>query len=191
MIVQRRSIPFALAVLLLAGACAAQKPVETPAEDPGAGSAAEIEGYLRDEPVEPEPVPETTPQDLLAAEDITGTGSLGEGYTIAGLENVYFDFDSSTLPSDMRSALEDNVRYLEQNPGLLVQIEGHCDERGTEEYNLALGQRRAESVREYMVRRGIDPARLTTISYGEERPADPGHDETAWAQNRRVTFVIR
>jgi len=80
---------------------------------------------------------------------------------------------------------------MKKNPGAKVQIEGHCDERGTPEYNLALGQRRADSTKKYLVNLGIDGSRLSTISYGEEKPADPGHNEAAWAKNRRAVFDIR
>jgi peptidoglycan-associated lipoprotein len=104
------------------------------------------------------------------------------------LDVVYFDFDQATLSDLAKETLVRNAEWLRSNPQVRVQIEGHCDERGTAEYNLALGQRRAEAVRGYLASLGIDGSRLVTISYGKERPADPGHSEEAWARNRRVEF---
>jgi peptidoglycan-associated lipoprotein len=104
------------------------------------------------------------------------------------LENVYFDFDKATLTDQAKDTLVRNAQWLREHPQVRVQVEGHADERGTSEYNLALGERRAESVKNYLLSLGIDGSRLVTISYGEERPADPGHNEEAWAKNRRVEF---
>jgi len=105
-----------------------------------------------------------------------------------GLKKVYFDFDQSNLTSESRANLEHNAAVLKEYPDIRVLIEGHCDERGTIEYNLALGSRRALAGRNYLINLGIDPDRLATISYGEERPADPRHNEEAWAKNRRADF---
>jgi len=106
------------------------------------------------------------------------------------LNTVYFDYDRSDVRSDQRGALADNASTAEAHPEINVTIEGYCDERGTNEYNMALGQRRADSVKRYLVNYGIDPSKLNTVSYGEERPADPGSDETAWRRNRRAEFAI-
>ncbi len=106
------------------------------------------------------------------------------------LQPVYFDFDQATLTEEAKAILRQNAVWLKNNPEAKVQIEGHCDERGTDEYNLALGDRRAQVVKNYLVSLGIAPTRLATISYGEEYPVDPGHDETAWAKNRRAEFNI-
>jgi peptidoglycan-associated lipoprotein len=103
---------------------------------------------------------------------------------------VYFDFDRATIKPGETGKIEEVAKYLQANPMHAVQIEGHCDERGTEQYNLSLGERRALSVREYLVTAGIQPDRVFTISYGESRPADPGHNEAAWAKNRRGVFVL-
>ena len=103
---------------------------------------------------------------------------------------VYFDFDRATIKPNETGKIEEVAKYLQANPTHAVQIEGHCDERGTEQYNLSLGERRALSVREYLVTAGIQPDRIFTISYGESRPADPGHNEAAWAKNRRGVFVL-
>ena len=106
------------------------------------------------------------------------------------LEDVFFDFDKSALRPSDRAVLTRNAQTLQQHPDLRVTIEGHCDERGTREYNLALGDRRARAVRDFLVRFGIDAARLEIVSYGEERPFAIGHDESSWALNRRAHFVI-
>jgi len=105
-------------------------------------------------------------------------------------EDIYFDFDKSTLTAAAQDNLLRKAQWLRENSDATVTIEGHCDERGTAEYNLALGDRRAESAKAFLVDLGIDPARLTTISYGEERPVDPRHTEEAWAKNRRDHFVV-
>ncbi len=105
-----------------------------------------------------------------------------------GLETVYFDYDSYALRPDAMATLQKNAEKIKQVPGVMIQLAGHCDERGTQEYNLALGEKRALAVRDYLIKLGIPAERLVTISYGEEFPADPGHNETAWAKNRRVEF---
>lgn len=105
-------------------------------------------------------------------------------------EDIYFSFDSAALSRTAQEKLREKARWMMQNPGVSAVIEGHCDERGTSEYNLALGDRRAESAKAYMINLGISPARLVTISYGEERPVDPRHNEEAWARNRRAHFEI-
>jgi len=103
---------------------------------------------------------------------------------------VYFDFDRATIKPSETGKIEEVAKCLQANPTHAVQTEGHCDERGTEQYNLSLGERRALSVREYLVTAGIQPDRIFTISYGESRPAEPGHNEAAWAKNRRGVFVL-
>lgn len=103
-------------------------------------------------------------------------------------KNIYFDFDKSDIKPESRPVLEKIAVYLLKNPALDLLIEGHCCEIGTNEYNLALGERRALSARRYLIGLGVASGRLQTISYGEERPVDPGHDETARAKNRRTEF---
>ena len=106
------------------------------------------------------------------------------------LKDIRFDFDKYSLrPSDVE-ILKGNSALLKKYPGMKFQVEGHCDERGTGEYNLALGERRANSVKNYLVSLGIEPGRISTISYGEERPFSSEHNEEAWAKNRRAHFVI-
>jgi peptidoglycan-associated lipoprotein len=105
-------------------------------------------------------------------------------------ENVYFDFDTSTLDDNAQELLKQKAEWLRDNPDAKIVIEGHCDERGTNAYNLALGERRADSVKMFLENLGIAGTRMTTISYGEEKPIDPGHNEEAWAKNRRAAFVL-
>jgi len=134
-----------------------------------------------------------------------GAGALGEGgaygvplanavrapfQEVAELETVYFDFDQSVILQDAASILDRNAAWISTNANFHIQIEGHCDERGTLEYNINLGQLRADAVREYLVMSGIDPGRLHSISYGEERPMDTGMGETSLAKNRRVQFLV-
>jgi peptidoglycan-associated lipoprotein len=105
-------------------------------------------------------------------------------------DDIHFEFDSSTLTPEAQLKLKKKSEWLQNNPEATATIEGNCDERGTSEYNLALGDRRATSAKNFLVDLGISASRLTTISYGEERPIDPGHNEAAWAKNRRCHFVI-
>ena len=106
-------------------------------------------------------------------------------------DRVFFDFDKYNLKDEARATLEAQAAWLQKYPNVTVTIEGHADERGTREYNLALGERRANSAKDYLVFLGIDPGRITTVSYGEERPVALGSNEAAWAQNRRAVTVVR
>ncbi len=103
---------------------------------------------------------------------------------------VFFGYDSAELSAEARQILEENSRWFRQYQGATIAVEGHCDERGTEEYNLALGDRRAQAATTYLIQLGIGSDRLESISYGEEQPFDPGHNEAAWANNRRAQFVV-
>jgi len=105
-------------------------------------------------------------------------------------EHVYFDFDKSELKPEARETLNKKAAWLRANPEYKVRIEGNCDERGTNEYNMALGERRANAAWKYLNALGVSGNRMSTISYGEERPADPGHNEEAWAKNRRDEFKL-
>jgi peptidoglycan-associated lipoprotein len=107
------------------------------------------------------------------------------------LKDVFFDFDKAMVREDQKAALTENISWLKANPGAKILLEGHCDERGTAEYNLALGERRAKAVKDYLVGGGIPADRVSTISYGEERPFVLGHDESAWKWNRRGHFVLQ
>ena len=105
-------------------------------------------------------------------------------------EIVYFAFDSYSLNADSQGALSGLADYLKTNQSAFIQIEGHCDERGSVEYNLALGDRRANKVKEHLINLGVSPDRLSTISYGEEKPVSSGQSESAWGKNRRAEFII-
>lgn len=106
------------------------------------------------------------------------------------LATVYFDYDESIIREDQRAVMNANSEMLFKNREVRVQITGHCDERGTEEYNLALGQRRADAVKTYLTMYGVDGSRISTLTYGEQRPADTGTTEAAWSKNRRCEFTI-
>jgi peptidoglycan-associated lipoprotein len=109
--------------------------------------------------------------------------------TIIG--DIFFDFDSSALSDEAQEQLKQNAAWMQSHPFPAVTVEGHCDERGTDEYNIALGERRAEAARNYLVTLGVKSNRLTAVSFGEEKPFDPGHNEEAWAKNRRDHFVTK
>ena len=109
----------------------------------------------------------------------------------APLKDVFFDYDKASIRDDQKAALTDNAGWLKGNTGAKVLLEGHCDERGTAEYNLALGERRAKAVKDYLVAAGVAADRVSTISYGKERPFVLGHDESAWKWNRRGHFVLQ
>ncbi|MGH7380771.1 MAG: peptidoglycan-associated lipoprotein Pal [Candidatus Methylomirabilales bacterium] len=106
------------------------------------------------------------------------------------LQDVFFDFDKAIIRDDGKQALNADIQWLKVNSAVRIKVEGHCDERGTTEYNLALGERRAKVVRDYLAAGGIDAKRISTISYGKERPFVQGHDESAWKWNRRGHFVV-
>jgi peptidoglycan-associated lipoprotein len=106
------------------------------------------------------------------------------------VKDAFFGYDDANLNADAQSALTDSANWLKQHRDFNLLIEGHCDERGTEQYNLALGDRRANQAKQFLMTLGIDGARIRTVSYGEERPFDPGHDESAWAKNRRDHLVL-
>jgi len=117
-------------------------------------------------------------------------GIEGQVWESTLLKDIHFQFDQYDLTEEARNILTEDAKVLSNHPSLKIQIEGHCDERGNNQYNLALGERRAMSARLYLVKLGVQESRLSTISYGKERPLDPEHTEEAWATNRRCHFVI-
>lgn len=130
-----------------------------------------------------------SPSDGLGVDG--GYSSAGDaGYAFSEMDIVYYGYDSFTLSSEARDSLKKNADWMKANPNARIQIEGHCDERGTVEYNMALGDRRANSAKAYLERLGVEGSRIETLSYGKERPADLGHSESAWARNRRAVFVL-
>jgi peptidoglycan-associated lipoprotein len=140
----------------------------------------------------PPTVEGTGTTDVGPGHGIVGTEIPGEGLdgTLYGLEDVHFEFDKSSLSPEAQEVLRRNADWLRTNSSTMIEVEGHCDERGTIEYNLALGDRRARSAKDFLVNLGIGAARMRTISYGKEMPMDAGHTEGAWAKNRRAHFTI-
>jgi peptidoglycan-associated lipoprotein len=182
-----------LAPLLLSGGCAKKATRGNTASTAESESAREPvesaggrEGASKSDSVEP--IRERIPESVnIGAE----TGSAAGAGTAAGaLETVYFDYDSTDLGETSRASLRNNADWLQAHPKARVEIAGHCDDRGTIDYNLALGDRRAGAVRAYLAGLGIDASRMTTVSYGEERPAAPGSDEEARSKNRRAEFLL-
>jgi len=135
---------------------------------------------------ENEPPPTGTGAVALAPENSDGGESI---FDSSALSTIYFNYDAYTLEKNEKDKLMDNANFLSENKQTKILIAGHCDERGTTEYNLALGERRARSAFVYLTDLGISPKRLTPVSFGEERPADNGHNEKAWALNRRAEFL--
>jgi len=122
-----------------------------------------------------------------SSEDFAVSDPSGEGGPLA---DIHFDYDQSTLSDEARGILEKHALWMQNHREAKVMVEGHCDERGTVEYNLALGNQRAQVTRDYLASLGVAADRLRTTSYGKERPLDPGHDEAAWARNRRAHFAV-
>ena len=142
----------------------------------------------------PAPAPAAAPAPAPAPAPTPGKGPAPAAPPAASAmvmeEDIYFDFDKSTLTPAAQDNLMKKAAWLRANPNAGVAIEGHCDERGTNEYNLALGDRRADSAKAFLVDLGIAASRLTTVSYGEERPVCSQHDEECWSKNRRANFVV-
>jgi peptidoglycan-associated lipoprotein len=134
------------------------------------------------------------PEDTGAKDEFpkdTGAVETVETVELTELSTIYFDYDKATIRADQRGNLQSDAKSLQGQPDLgLVTLQGHCDERGSEEYNLALGERRAASVKKYLVDLGVPSSRLKTVSFGESKPAVAGHDESAWKWNRRVDFGV-
>lgn len=138
-------------------------------------------------------MPSTTPAPTPVAQEPVVKDDSFSSETAAAVEpfeTIYFDLDSYVLRQDARDALTKNSQWMMKTATGKVRLEGNCDERGSDEYNLALGEKRAKAAKSYLVALGVPAERLDTISYGKEKPADPGHNEAAWAKNRRVDFVI-
>ena len=178
-----------LLVVLGAAACAKKqapiaRPMPPPAP-PGTGTSASRP------PAPPEPVAEPTlvPPEPVR-DDAISSASLDDLNRNSPLKPVFFELDSSELGPEAQRSLDENAATLKKYATWAVTIEGHCDERGTAEYNLALGERRSVAARAYLVSLGIPADRLRTVSYGKEFPFDPGHDESAFSKNRRAHFVI-
>lgn len=135
----------------------------------------------------PAPTPTATTEEPSAT--VNDTDAAGPSGELLSKRIVYFDFDSSAIRADSRSVVDAHARYLAGNPAQKVRVEGHADERGSREYNIGLGERRGQSVRQALLLQGVAEAQMTTVSYGEERPAVAGSDEQAYAANRRVEII--
>lgn len=171
---------------LFVGGCAKKELVKGEGEvSTTSASEAPVTGK---QPVKEEAVQERTVKE--APSTVKEEATTAASQAIESLENIYFDFDSYVLTAKSREVLTRNAEAMKKNSSISVQIAGNCDERGSDEYNLALGEKRAKSAMNYMSTLGVPASRLSTISYGKEKPADPGHDEAAWAKNRRDEFVI-
>lgn len=196
-------LAFACFTLVFMASCAT---TTTTVDEPA--TAAGDEEAARPTDVEPEEAPDKEAPAVTAKVEPTGPEELSEQEKQERLmelqrqqqlaeeirkfesENIYFDFDKYDLKPPARANLREKAEWLRLNPEYSIRIEGHCDERGTNEYNLALGERRAHSAKRFLMALGISEDRIATISYGEERPAQLGHYETAWAKNRRDEFSL-
>lgn len=162
---------FALLAVSLMTGCSSKKPRPDDASV-AAGAETEADG-----------VPTVVDKEMIT--DPMGSDS----GRIEGLNTVYFEYDQARLTPEARRILAENAEWIKNHPGLTIQVEGHTDSRGSIEYNLALGERRAKSVKSYLETLGVDPKRLTIISYGKEKPIAHGENEEAWSRNRRANFV--
>ncbi len=148
-----------------------------------------FKGEIKGKAVKPESIEEAKISEKESGLSEENIGKAQENINFK-LRDIHFDFDSSTIKPQDIPFLETLAQWLISHPKYKLIIEGHCDERGSEMYNLALGQRRADAVKKFLVNLGVSPDRITTISYGEEKPIDPRHCEEAWAKNRRCHFII-
>lgn len=165
---------------IVAGGCTKKQMVQ---DDDALSQAPAVTGDTSSATPAPTPVAQepVVKDDSLSTETATA---------VEPFETIYFDLDSYVLRQDARDALNKNAQWLLKQTTAKVRLEGNCDERGSDEYNLALGEKRAKAAKSYLVTLGVPAERLDTISYGKEKPVDPGHNEAAWAKNRRVDFVI-
>ena len=174
-------LALSVAALVSVG-CAKKQTVKSEGtQAPPASAPAPIgEAPVKEAPPAPAVVAPATPPGVAVTEEKRSQ-----------FDDVRFDFDKSEVNGDGRKTCQTVADYLKKNPKAKLLIEGHCDERGTAEYNLALGERRATAVMTYLVSLGVPKAALSTVSFGKEKPLDPGHDEGAWAKNRRAHFVLK
>jgi peptidoglycan-associated lipoprotein len=169
---------------LVATGCAKKQTVKSEGtQGTGAASAPIGEAPVKEAP------PAPPPSDQFASAAEAGVAVTEE--KPSQFDDVRFDFDKSELTEDGRRTSQAVADYMKKNPKAKLLIEGHCDERGTAEYNLALGERRATAVMTYLVSLGVPKAALSTVSFGMEKPLDPGHNDAAWAKNRRAHFVVK
>lgn len=180
----KKLLIFSLAILLVLSFSASckKKVKEVPPPPPAPQAQEQPKVEKVEEPVVKEPV--------LTEEEIFQKKTLEEINQEKPLAMIFFDYDKYNIREDAVPVLEANAQWLKKHPTVKILIEGHCDERGTEEYNLALGEKRAKSTMDYLISLGIPAERMRIISYGKSQPLDPGHNESAWAKNRRAQFLI-
>src|SRR3954464_2168125 len=189
------AVTLALLAAVVVPACQKKKPVIAPTTSVAPSTVPEVPLTVTTATAQPV----TEPNDFVAPKTDTVTtevlpNDIGELNRVAQsrgyIADAFFEYNEASLSSDAQTALTNSATWLKKNGQYNLLIEGHCDERGTEQYNLALGDRRANQAKEYLVTLGVDASRIRTLTYGEERPFDPGHDESAWAKNRRDHLVL-
>jgi peptidoglycan-associated lipoprotein len=169
--------------------CAKKQTVTSEAPAPSAAAAGkESSAGVKSEAIKSEAAPGAGTK-VAAAEAAAGMAVTEEKASL--FQDIRFDFDKSFIRDDAKPTLAKVAEYMKKNAGAKLSIEGHCDERGTSEYNMALGDRRADSARKYLASLGVSGNALSTVSFGKEKPLDPGHNEEAWAKNRRAHFVLK
>jgi len=175
-----KKLVISLLLVNLLAACASQKPKEPVAEAKAA--------VVAETPKAAAPVPETAAPEssLVAAPAVPPVDSFNDPNSILARRNVYYPFDVSVVQNADKPVVEAHAKYLSENANRKVRLEGNCDERGSDEYNLALGQRRADGVKKMLLVGGVKDSQIKAVSYGEEKPKTTGHDEASWAQNRRT-----
>jgi len=173
-------IGFTLVALALASACSGPKPKPGPAAAPGSAVPAQSASSAG---------ADTSSAAGNALANGSGAGTAGPADAALQKRTIYFEFDSSDIKPEFAELVSAHARYLSSNASIRVRLEGNTDERGSREYNIGLGERRAQAVRRALMLQGVAESQITTVSYGEERPAVTGHTEEAWARNRRVELV--
>jgi peptidoglycan-associated lipoprotein len=186
---KRQTFAVVLVALALLTGCGGKKRPPAVLTDPGqtSGSSTATATPEPSEPVNTGPDIRAVGSDNPSGEDFSVTDASGES---GPLDDVYFDLDQAALGDQARAVLEKHALWLQNHRAAKVTVEGHCDERGTTDYNLALGDKRARAARDYLVSLGVAPDRLNTVSMGKERPVDTGQTEQAFARNRRAHFVV-
>jgi peptidoglycan-associated lipoprotein len=186
-----KSLPLVLLAVAVVGC--KSKPAEEPVETAPVTSTPAVEETVETQPVDTATVGGTDlaePQPVAAPLTADGFESNPANYTgDTNTKVIYFAFDRAEIPKAAYKTLKAHAKYLAENPTVDVKVGGHCDERGTPEYNVALGERRAQTVRDFLVMNGARSEQIKTVSFGEERPAELGHDELSWAKNRRAKLA--
>ena len=179
-----------LALMVTAG-CSSRSAVTAPEAGRSQAPSPKISSPVAQTVTSPTVLPTASPNVSAPSSPASSSGYGFDQWQNGPLGDVFFEFDSTVLTADAQSQLKQNAAWLDNNSANKALIEGHCDSRGTSEYNMALGERRASTAKEYLVRLGIASLRLETVSFGEERPFDSGKGENAWAKNRRAHFLMK